>query len=172
MTPRGTHMGAVAHNRTPVKSERTALVCWGPKGKNERKRGLIQRQPGRRVPNDTHTLEMKLIQSFNIPGPQSPATRFHRDGVTDFPRSSRCRDGRDSATTRFLLRWRRGNGWDSAAKKFPSRWWRCDGCRQHLSLALPSPRAGGKATAGTVRQRTSPRASGVVTAGGDAFSSR
>ena len=30
VTPRGTNMGAVSHNRTPVKSERTALVCWGP----------------------------------------------------------------------------------------------------------------------------------------------
>ena len=32
VTPRGTNMGAVANNRTPVKSERTVLVCWGLKG--------------------------------------------------------------------------------------------------------------------------------------------
>ena len=31
VTPRGTNMGAVAHARTPVKSEQTALVCWGLK---------------------------------------------------------------------------------------------------------------------------------------------
>ena len=31
MTPRGTNMGAVANDRTPVKSELTALVCWAPK---------------------------------------------------------------------------------------------------------------------------------------------
>ena len=47
-------MDAVSHNRTPVKNERTALVCWDLKGLNETKKGLIQRQPGRRVPNGTH----------------------------------------------------------------------------------------------------------------------
>ena len=35
-------------------SEQTVLVCWRPKGFNEMKLGLIQRQPGRRVPKDTH----------------------------------------------------------------------------------------------------------------------
>ena len=31
VTPRGTNTGAVAHIRTSLKSERTALVCWGLK---------------------------------------------------------------------------------------------------------------------------------------------
>ena len=35
-------MGAVAHNRTPVKSERTALVCWGPKGEMKGKGALYR----------------------------------------------------------------------------------------------------------------------------------
>ena len=34
-------MGTVVNNRTPVKSEQTALVCWGLKGLNEMKTGLI-----------------------------------------------------------------------------------------------------------------------------------
>ena len=36
-------------------SEQTALVCWDPKEFNEMKTGLIQRQQGRQVPNDTRT---------------------------------------------------------------------------------------------------------------------
>ena len=51
-------MGAVVHNRTPVKSERTALVCWGLEGLNEMKTGLIQRQSGKRVPNATQDVAM------------------------------------------------------------------------------------------------------------------
>ena len=39
---------------SPTTNEQTSLVCWGPKGFNEMKLGLIQRQPGRRVPKDTH----------------------------------------------------------------------------------------------------------------------
>ena len=35
-------MGVMAHNRTPVKSERTALVCWGPKGKMKEKGALYR----------------------------------------------------------------------------------------------------------------------------------
>ena len=42
VTPRGTNMSAVAHNRTPVKSDRTALVCWGLKWKMKRKRALYR----------------------------------------------------------------------------------------------------------------------------------
>jgi len=36
-------------------NKQIALVYWGLKGLNEMKTVLIQRQPGRRVPNDTHT---------------------------------------------------------------------------------------------------------------------
>ena len=111
---------------------------------------------------------MKLIQSFNIPGPQGAATRFPRDRVAGFPCSSRRGDGREGGATCFPLRWRRGDGRDGAATDFPSRWWRCDGWRRRFSFALISPRADGAATAETAQQRTSPRAGGVLMASGDA----
>ena len=40
---------------SPMTSEQTSLVCSGPKGFNKMKTRLTQKQPGRWVPNGTHT---------------------------------------------------------------------------------------------------------------------
>ena len=50
-----------------MKSERTTLVCWSPKRCNEIKIGLIQWQPGMRVPKDTHTHTLM----YQLSGPLS-----------------------------------------------------------------------------------------------------
>ena len=56
MTPRGTNMGAVAHNRTLVKSEQTALVCWAPKGEMKGKEAIYRdSQAGECLMTHTHT---------------------------------------------------------------------------------------------------------------------
>ena len=58
MTLRGAPLGKYKNLELsfPMTSEQTALICWGPKGSNEMKMGLIQRQSGRRVPNATHNI--------------------------------------------------------------------------------------------------------------------
>ena len=56
VTPRRTNMGAVAHNRTSLKSERTVLVCWGLKWEMKQKRALYRgSQAGESLMTHTHS---------------------------------------------------------------------------------------------------------------------
>ena len=63
-------MGKVAHNRTPVKSEQTALIYWGLKGLNEMKTKALyrDRQAGECLmthtsPNSSASKSTRLVAS-------------------------------------------------------------------------------------------------------------
>ena len=75
---------SLARNRTSMKSEQTTLVCWGLKGLHDMKKGLIQRQPGRRVPNDTQQQQatVTLAKTLTPTVLHNDIVRFEFDPAT------------------------------------------------------------------------------------------